>query len=74
MFITSIVVYIILRKVTANGDIEENASGGIRAGMKPIDEEGNYTHKQLIILKRIGKLKHFDQKGPFGNLNFKSIL
>lgn len=65
MFLTTIIVYVILRKLTAppaNEDIEENASGANNAPAEVSeeeDDEGAYTHEQFVILKRTGKQKTY---------------
>lgn len=62
MFITTIVVYVILRKLTAapaNEDVEENVTGSTspQAEVSEEEEEGAYSHEQFVILKRTGELK-----------------
>lgn len=63
MFITTIVVYVILRKLTAapaNEDVEENVTGSTSPQAEVSEEEeeeGAYSHEQFVILKRTGELK-----------------
>lgn len=59
MFLTTIIVYVILRKLTAPStieDIEENATASTSAPAEAMEEEeGAYTHEQFIILKQTCK-------------------
>lgn len=62
MFISSVIIYAVLRKLTtppANEDVEENATDSITASPDSVadDEEGGYTPEQYVILKRTGLLK-----------------
>lgn len=60
MFLTTIIAYVILRKLTAPPaceDIEENATSSNSATAETEEEESSsYTYEQYILLKRIGML------------------
>lgn len=61
MFLTTVVVYVILRKLTAAPaieDVEENVTGSTSAPaeVSEEDDEGTYSYEQFVILKRTGKI------------------
>lgn len=56
MLITSVVVYLVLRKLTTpviTEDVEESAAGSVSVSPEPADE-GCYTAEQYVLLKRTG--------------------
>lgn len=61
MFLTTVVAYLMLRKLTAAPaieDVEENATGSTNAPAETTEEEeeeGTYTYEQFNILKRTGE-------------------
>lgn len=58
MFISNIIFYVVLRKLTApvvTEDAEETGSTSVNASPEPITEDENsYTPEQYAILKRTG--------------------
>lgn len=63
MFLSSIIIFVVLKKLTAppaNEDIEENATSSINATSESIaeEDEGGYSPEQYVLLKRTGLLNH----------------
>lgn len=60
MFLTTIIIYVVLRKLTnpvVTEDVEETGTSSLSAPTEPTEDEG-YTSEQYAILKRTGKFAH----------------